>query len=176
MENQMSKKALLIIDPQNDYFPGGKYPLWNTEKTLNNIRKVIKKANDKNISIIYIQHIADHAKGLAPFFNEGTEGVKIHSLLMKSTPIYEIVIKKFADSFEKTNLEETLKNQNIDELVICGMMTQNCVTHTAISKVAEEYKVSILMDCCTTVDSMIHNMALNAISTRVPLVTIEQVF
>ena len=55
------------------------------------------------------------------------------------------------------------------------MMTQNCVTHTAISKAAEKYKVSILMDCCTTVDEMVHNIALNAISTRVPLVKIDQV-
>jgi nicotinamidase-related amidase len=54
------------------------------------------------------------------------------------------------------------------------MMTQNCVTHTAISKAAEKYDVSILMDCCTTVDEMIHNIALHAVSTRVPLVTAEQ--
>ena len=37
------------------------------------------------------------------------------------------------------------------ELLICGMMTQNGVTHTAISKAAEKYRVAILTDCCTTV-------------------------
>jgi nicotinamidase-related amidase len=51
------------------------------------------------------------------------------------------------------------------------MMTQNCVTHTAISKSAEKYKVSILVDCCTTVSEMLHNIALHAVSTRVPLVS-----
>jgi nicotinamidase-related amidase len=50
------------------------------------------------------------------------------------------------------------------------MMTQNCVTHTAISKSAEKYKVSVLPDCCTTVSEMIHRIALNALSTRVALV------
>jgi nicotinamidase-related amidase len=50
------------------------------------------------------------------------------------------------------------------------MMTQNCVTHTAISKSAEEYKVAILPDCCTTVSEMLHLIALNAVSTRVPLI------
>ena len=50
------------------------------------------------------------------------------------------------------------------------MMTQNCVTHTAISKAAEKYAVTILPDCCTTVDAMIHNIALHAVSTRVRLV------
>jgi len=49
-------------------------------------------------------------------------------------------------------------------------MTQNCVTHTAISKAAEKYSVKILSDCCTTVDQMIHLIALKGVSTRIPLV------
>ncbi|KGY14346.1 isochorismatase [Vibrio tubiashii] len=171
----MSQKALLVIDLQNDYFPEGKYPLWNTEQTLNNIQVAITKANSENIPVILVQHIADEAMGIAPFFNQGTEGVEIHPDISAIAPISEIVVKTYADSFEKTNLEAVLEKYKIDEILICGMMTQNCVTHTAISKAAEKYKVSVMMDCCTTVDEMIHNIALNAVSTRVPLVTTEQV-
>ena len=79
-------------------------------------------------------------------------------------------IKGFADGFVKTDLEKVLSGLGITDLLVCGMMTQNCVTHTAISKSAEKYRVCILPDCCTTVDAMIHNMALNAVSTRLPLV------
>jgi nicotinamidase-related amidase len=50
------------------------------------------------------------------------------------------------------------------------MMTQNCVTHTAISKAAEKYKVCILPDCCTTVSEMLHLIALHGVSTRIALV------
>jgi len=57
-----------------------------------------------------------------------------------------------------------------------GMMTQHCVTHTAISKAAEKYKVAILADCCSTVDEMIHKIALNAVATRIELTTTEQAF
>ncbi len=32
-----AKRALLVIDLQNDYLPGGKFPLWNADATLNNI-------------------------------------------------------------------------------------------------------------------------------------------
>lgn len=94
---------------------------------------------------------------------------------MAAAPQAEVVIKHYADSFEQTNLEQVLSRQGVDELLVCGMMTQNCVTHTAISKAAEKYKVSMLMDCCTTVDEMIHNIALHAVSTRVELVASEQV-
>jgi len=55
------------------------------------------------------------------------------------------------------------------------MMTQNCVTHTAISRSAEKYKVSILTDCCTTVNEMLHLIALNAVSTRLALVKASDV-
>jgi nicotinamidase-related amidase len=55
------------------------------------------------------------------------------------------------------------------------MMTQNCVTHTAISKAAEKYSVKILTDCCTTVNQMIHLIALNAVSTRIALVESSEV-
>ncbi len=162
----MSNKALIVIDVQNDYFPGGKYPLWNTDKTLENILKAISGAKEKNIPIILAQHVASNN---APFFNNGTSGADIHPAVLKASPDPIIISKEFADSFEKTELDDILQNLQIDELLFCGMMTQNCVTHTAISKAAEKYKVSFLFDCCTSVDEMIHNIALHAVSTKVTL-------
>lgn len=170
----MNQTALIVIDLQNDYFPGGKFPLWNTASTLDNVKKAIEKANEKNIPVVHVQHIADPAHGISPFFNEGTQGAAIHPEVLALAPESDVVIKHFADSFEGTDLEEVLAKRGITELLVCGMMTQNCVTHTAISKAAEKYDVSILMDCCSTVDEMIHNIALHAVSTRVPLVTIDQ--
>jgi nicotinamidase-related amidase len=168
------KKALLIIDLQNDYFPEGKFPLWNTENILQNIEKAIVKAKDHDIEIIHIQHIADPAMGIAPFFNENSDGAKIHTKILSAAPDTPVVIKRFADSFHETTLENALQERDVTELLVCGMMTQNCVTHTAISKAAEKYSVSILTDCCTTVDEMLHNIALHAVSTRVKLTTLEE--
>jgi nicotinamidase-related amidase len=50
--------ALLVIDLQNDYFPGGKFPLWNTDAVLDNIVGAIGKANAQGIPVVIIQHIA----------------------------------------------------------------------------------------------------------------------
>ena len=110
--------------------------------------------------------------GISPFFNKGTNGADIHPRILNLAPDAPVVVKEFADSFVKTNLEKILLGLGITDLLLCGMMTQNCATHTAISKFAEKYKVSILADCCTTVDVMIHNIALHvhADSTRIPLV------
>ncbi len=165
------KKALILIDLQNDYFPGGLFPLWNTQKTLAAIKDAVARARAAGIVVVHIQHIADPEAGIAPFFNAGTEGAMIHSEILAAAPDAPVVIKHFADSFIKTDLETVLSEHGVGELLVCGMMTQNCVTHTAISKSAEKYRVSIVTNCCTTVSEPIHLIALHAVSTWVPLVS-----
>jgi nicotinamidase-related amidase len=165
------KKALLLIDLQNDYFPNGLFPLWNTDEALINIKDAIALAQTNGIEVIHIQHIANPEMGLSPFFNKDTVGSDIHPEILAVAPDAPIVIKEFADSFVQTSLEDVLTERGVTELLVCGMMTQNCVTHTAISKSAEKYKVSILADCCTTVSEMLHRIALHAVSTRMSLVS-----
>lgn len=165
-------KVLLVIDLQNDYFPGGKFPLWNAEIVLENIERAIEKAKASAIPIVLVQHVA---KGPAPFFNQGTSGANLHPRILAAAPHAPVVVKEYADGFEKTNLEDTLAKLGATELLVCGMMTQNCVTHTAISKAAEKYKVAVLPDCCTTVSEILHLIALNAVSTRLKLIPSAEV-
>ena len=171
----MNKTALLVIDIQKDYFPKGKFPLWNTDMTLINIKKSINRANQQHVPVFLIQHVSSAPKGMAPFFEKGSEGANIHPEIMAICPNAQVIQKQYADSFYQTHLEKSLETFDIDELLICGMMTQNCVTHTAISKKAEKYKVSIIEDCCTATDEMIHKIALNAVSPRLPLVALTNV-
>lgn len=84
------------------------------------------------------------------------------------------MVKAFADSFHQTTLDSLLQEMGVSRLLVTGMTTQNCVTHTAISPAAEKYDVSILSDCTTTVNEMIHLIALHGVSTRVPLVPAAQ--
>ena len=52
-------KALLVIDLHRDYFPGGKFPLWNTDAVLQNIERAMEKAKAQGIPVVHIQHIAN---------------------------------------------------------------------------------------------------------------------
>ncbi len=168
------KKALLIIDVQYDYFEGGKFPLWNTQPVLDKIEEAIAKAQENGVPVVFIQHVADTSAGPAPFFTPGSKGVHIHANLLALAPEAPVVTKAYADSFYKTGLQQCLLELQVDELLLCGMMTQNCVTHTALSKTAENYAITVLTDCCTTVSEPIHLFALNALSTRVTLETFEK--
>ena len=156
--------ALLLIDLQNDYFPGGRYPLWNTEATLQAIETEAARALAEGQHVVHIQHIASPG---APFFEPDTEGVRIHPRALGAAPGAPVIVKRHADAFYETGLKQWLDSYGVDHLRIAGMMTQNCVTHTAISREAEPYRVEVLATCSTSVDAMIHGFALSALSTRV---------
>lgn len=159
--------ALLVIDLQNDYFPAGKYPLHNTEQALAHTLDAIGRAQSLQMPVILVQHVA--ASAASPFFAPDSEGVKIHPQVLAAAPDAPVVVKAHADSFLNTTLSALLEELKIDTLLVCGMMTQNCVTHTALSRAADGYQVKVLQDCCATVDPMIHAIALRALDDKVAL-------
>ncbi len=162
-------RALLVIDLQNDYFDGGAFPLWNAAETLENVIGVVDRARDTGVPVVFVQHVADAEAGPSPFFNAGTSGAELHPPLRSRAPDAPVVVKHQADGFLDTELAEVLDGLGTTELLVCGMMTQNCVTHTAISPFAEGYSVTVLADCCTSVSEMIHLIALHAVTPRVTL-------
>ena len=168
--------ALLVIDAQNDYYADGAYPLWNMPEATQKVCEAITRAKDAGVHIVYVQHVADPDAGPSPFFNDGTPGAQIHPDVKAAAPDAPVVVKRYADAFEQTTLAEELTRHGVTRLLLVGMMTQNCVTHTAISKAAEAYDVTVLTDACTTVDEMIHGIALHALSTRVRLTSVAEAF
>jgi nicotinamidase-related amidase len=168
-------RALIVIDIQNDYFADGKFPLWKPEEALAKAERAIAWARERRIPVVLVQHVASEKARVSPFFNMGTTGVEIHPRIRAAAPDAPVIVKSHADAFLKTSLEKTLSGFGATELLVCGMMTQNCVTHTAISKAAEKYDVTVLGDACTTVSEMIHAIALNALGARVRVASAAEV-
>lgn len=160
-------KALLVIDVQNDYFAGGKFPLWSADEALVATAQAIARARAHDVPVIFVQHVA--ATKPSPLFEADSTGVALHPRIAALVGDSPVVIKAHADSFHDTTLAKELAARGVSELVICGMMTQNCVTHTAISKAAEPYAVTVIPEACTTTDVMIHRFALAALATRIRL-------
>jgi len=159
--------ALLLIDLQNDYFPGGRYPLWNADGTLQNVEAEVAAARARGELVVHVQHVASPG---APFFEPDTEGVAIHPRAFALAPDAPVIVKHFADSFHETGLDALLSQHGVERVRVAGMMTQNCVTHTAISRAADRYHVEVLAPCTTTVDEMIHRIALSALTSRLKVV------
>ncbi|RYV02372.1 cysteine hydrolase [Shewanella sp. OPT22] len=162
----MTKQALIVIDIQNDYFNEGKYPLYQPEVTLEKTLKAMAIANEKDIPIIHIQHLVSPELGEGLFFYEDSEGVKIHSDILKLAPDSPVITKRHADCFEKTNLDVLLQDVGVEEIILTGMMTHNCVTHTALSPAAAKYNPKVIAECCCTVDPIAHALALDSMQVR----------
>ncbi|TDP01861.1 cysteine hydrolase family protein [Marinomonas balearica] len=174
MSSTVNKKtALIVIDVQNDYFAGGKYPQWEADKTLETIENSIISAREKGWPVYFIKHIGTTE---SPFFVPDSEGIAIHPRALDAAPKAKVITKKHADAFLNTELELTLKSDGIENLLICGMMTQNCVAFTAMSKMADQYTVTVIGDACTSVDRMVHGIALRAIADHVEVKAFHECF
>ena len=73
----MSKKALIVIDIQNEYFENGGLTLVNPVEASANAGKVIEHFRANNLPIIHFQHLSADPQTL-PIFVEGTKGAEIH--------------------------------------------------------------------------------------------------
>ena len=73
------KSALILIDIQNDYFPGGKMELGHAERAGSQAKILLDAARRKGILVIHVQHLATRLD--APSFVPDTPGVAIHDLV-----------------------------------------------------------------------------------------------
>ena len=142
-----TKQALIVIDIQNDYFPGGKMELDSPVKASENAAKLITYFRQKAWPIVFIQHISNYPG--ATFFLPDTPGVQIHASV---APLQgETVIQKhFPNSFRATNLQEHLTSLGVKKLVICGMMSHMCVDSGSRAAFDFGYEVVVASDACTT--------------------------
>nr|WP_320027115.1 cysteine hydrolase family protein [uncultured Acetobacterium sp.] len=153
------KKALILIDIQNDYFKGGRFELNHSDKAALNAKNVLADFRKKDLPIFHIQHV--NLRDDAPFFIAATEGVQINSLV-SPLPDETLIIKHTPDSFFNTDLLPLLNEMEIKELVICGMMSHMCVDTTVRSAKRLGFEIELLSDACTTRDLLWENTLIPA--------------
>jgi nicotinamidase-related amidase len=142
------RRALLVIDVQNEYFTG-KLPVSYPEGSFSNILKSIDFANKFDIPVILIKHTAPQKDSKT--FVIGSKEWEIHSEVQKRK--HDCVIEKnLPGSFTGTNLDELLKSRNIDTVVITGYMTQMCCDTTARQAMHLGYSVEFLSDSTGTLN------------------------
>lgn len=140
------KRALLVIDVQNEYFTG-LLPVSYPAGSLGNITKAIKAAHTNNIPIIVIQHTAPQEDSKT--FRKGAEEWNLHPQIVGEK--YDHLIEKnLPGSFTGTDLEAWLRERDIDTLVITGYMTQMCCDTTARQAVHLGFSVEFLSDATGT--------------------------
>ena len=138
LQAQPSHKALLIIDIQDFYFPGGKSALVAPEKAAANAALLLSDFRRKNLLVIHVRHNSE-------------SGGKINDIV-KPLTTEKIISKDAINCFVGTDLLDFLRNNKTDTLVICGMQTHMCVE--AATRAASDYgfKCILVHDACATKD------------------------
>ncbi|MBD1373089.1 cysteine hydrolase [Hazenella sp. IB182357] len=140
------KRALLVIDVQNEFFSGSlrvTYP----ENSFENIRATMDVARENEIPIIVIQHTARFGSD----FKKGTEKWALHERI-KSFPYDHYIEKRYPGAFTGTSLEDLLKELEIETIAITGYMTNMCCDTTSRQAYHLNYKVEFLADATGTFD------------------------
>jgi nicotinamidase-related amidase len=143
----MADVALVIIDIQNDYFPGGAMELEGAGPAAEKARQVLEDFRGKKLPVIHVRHLS--VRPGSTFFIPGTAGAEIHAKV-KPQEGETIVEKNFPNAFRNTPLKEMLEKHQIKQLVVAGMMTHMCVDASVRQAADLGYKVTLLADACAT--------------------------
>jgi nicotinamidase-related amidase len=142
-------RALLIIDIQRDYFPGGAYPLVGPEAAARNAARVLTAFRAAGEAVVHLQHVWDAPD--ARFMRPGTDGVEIHELVAPADG--ELLLRKAEpNGFLGTPLEAELQRRGIDELVVAGMMSSMCVDATVRAAADLGFRTTVVHDACAAPD------------------------
>jgi nicotinamidase-related amidase len=144
--------ALILIDIQNDYFPGGRMELVNSLEAAGAAARLLASFRKASWPVYHIQHIS--SKPAATFFLPGTSGAEIHPSVAP-LPGEVLITKHYPNSFRETDLLERLRTDRIDQLLICGMMTSMCVDATVRAAFDLGFTCTVAKDACATRNLML---------------------
>jgi nicotinamidase-related amidase len=151
--------GLILVDIQNEYFPGGRMELKGIEQASANVRAVLSFFRDRGWPTIHVQHHSTQAN--APVFTPGTPFVEIHESV-KPLPGERVIQKHFPNSFHQTPLLEELKARGVDHAVIVGAMSHMCIDATTRAAYDLGLRCTLIHDACATRDLEFQGRKVNA--------------
>jgi len=144
----MSKKAIIVVDLQNDYLTAGRFPLVGVDAAVANAARVVEAARRSGDMVINIRH---ESPADGPFFAVGTQGAEI---IAKMAPQdgEAVVTKHYPNAFRDTGLADMLSSAGVEDVTVIGAMSHMCIDATARAAADLGYKTTVVEDACATRD------------------------
>jgi len=142
--SQSPRRALVVIDVQNEYFEGGGLPIEHPPiaQTLPNIAKAMDAAKAQAVPVVVVQHTSGAG---APVFDKGSERWQLHPEVARRGHDFHVE-KSMASVFSNPAFAEWLARERIDTLTVVGYMTHNCEASTIFEASHRGLKVEWLHD------------------------------
>ena len=159
------KKALIVIDVQNDFCPGGSLAVANGDEVVAPLNELMKEFLDRGEPVFKTRdwhpatakHFAAYG-GIWPVHCvRNTPGAEFHPGLFDD-PRITIISKGIDESadgysgFDGTNLAQILRDQEVKEVWVGGLATDYCVKHTVLDALQQGFEVKALADAMRAVD------------------------
>ena len=155
-------EALIVVDVQNDFCPGGALAVENGDKVISGINKLL--SIDKWLRVgTRDWHPDNHISfqkhgGIWPeHCVRESVGSEFHRLL--HSHFFQKVVSKGTketleaySGFEGTELSEILREYGVKKIFICGLATDYCVRATALDARKEGFEVVLISDCVESVN------------------------
>lgn len=141
-------RALIVIDVQREYFDGA-LPVRHPAGHLANILETMDAARKVGMPTAVVRHHQPEPD--SPLFRYGSDMWQLHQEV-ETRPRDILIDKQLPGSFTKTNLEQFLKDRQIETVCIAGYMTQVCCDTTARQAFHRGFKVEFLSDATGTLD------------------------
>jgi nicotinamidase-related amidase len=145
----MPKRALIVIDVQNDYFPGGRWTLSGIDAAADNVARLLDAARAAGELVVHVRHEFPTAD--AAFFAPGSPGAEIHPKV-KPLPGEPVILKHQINAFRETDLKAVLDKHGVTDVVICGAMSHMCVDAATRASNDHGYACTVVHDACASRD------------------------
>ena len=143
-------RALVIVDIQNDYFPGGAYPLVGPEEAAAAARMVLEVYRERGEAVVHVQHVWDAAD--ASFMRSGTAGVEIHESGLPRTRVSRLSRRHTRMRSSTRRWSRNCATAGSTTWSFCGMMTSMCVDATVRAAVDLGFQATVVHDACAAPD------------------------
>ncbi|MGC8821249.1 MAG: isochorismatase family cysteine hydrolase [Fervidobacterium sp.] len=165
----LGKPALLVIDVQNYFFDRNSPAyLRDSERVLENIQRLLEILKGR-LSIIATIHSAG-SRNMEKWWGNIVESEWARPMIRKD--YFDLVILKDTyDAFFNTSLDSYLRANNVDQLLITGVMTHLCCETTARSGFVRGYEIVMIEDCLWDKDEWYHFASLRNLAHGFALIS-----
>lgn len=164
MENRI-KKALIVVDVQKDFCPGGSLAVAHGDEVVAPLNKLMKEFLDRGDPVYKTRdwhppkarHFTDYGGTWPVHCVQNTLGAEFHPELLDD-PRIDVISKGIDESadgysgFDGTQLGQMLRDEGVKEVWVGGLATDYCVKQTVLGALKEGFKVKALADAMRPVN------------------------
>ncbi|HEX3183541.1 MAG TPA: nicotinamidase [Pyrinomonadaceae bacterium] len=159
-----SKQALIVVDVQNDFCPGGTLAVAHGDEVVAPLNELIDEFLERGDPVYksrdwhppQTKHFQAYGGTWPVHCVQNTQGAEFHPQL-KDDPRIRVISKGLGDTdcysaFDETDLAAQLRDQGVKELVVGGLATDYCVKETVLAGIKEGFKVKAVENAMRAVD------------------------